>query len=207
MPADYVKGSFKAATPNLMSKIWSRLVVKPNGDLSPTFQVRYGYCRRWVSPCVREGAGHCRNASKQVTGDCIYSVEYGQMHTEEVKIMAITSCRRKIIYADGSGEILTDGWEFEVNCGGVSLWLPLALLNEEQVEKFIQERLNNSQEVAQILSDRGDWLQVEFMNGDVRSLPARDIWIEEHETSDEAASDEFYNAAVNAMEDLGRSDA
>ena len=206
MPADLVKGSFKSATPSLMSKLWSRLVVKPDGGLSAGSQVAYGHCRRWVSPCVREGVGHCRHADKQVGDDCIYSVEYGQMHTEDVEIVAITSCRRKIVYAGESGEIATDGWEFEVICEGTYLWLPSDLLNEQQVAEFLQERRQSGQEIARILQDTGDWLQVEFVDGNVKSLLARDIWIEEHETSDEAVDDESYKAAEAALNDLAQSE-
>jgi hypothetical protein len=202
MPADYVKGSFEAALPGLMSKMWSQLVVKSDGGLSPSKQIAYGHCRRWVSPCVREGVGHCRHAEKQVGGDCIYSVEYGQMQTEDIKIEAITSCRRKIVYADETGKIAADGWEFEVDYGGAFLWLPSDLLNEQQAADFLLNRHQNSQEIAQVLHDEGDWLQVKFINGDVTSLPARDIWIEEHETLEDAEEKESIEAAQAALDDL-----
>jgi hypothetical protein len=94
-----------------------------------------------------------------------------------------------------------------VDCGGASLWLPSALLNEQQIAEFLQERHQNSQEIARNINGAGDWLQFEFIDGDVKLPPARDIWIEERETSEDAEGKEkSYKAAQIALDDLAQSD-
>ena len=91
-------------------------------------------------------------------------------------------------------------------CECTYLWLTSDHLNEQHIAEYFQERRQSSQEIARILHNTGDWLQVEFVDGNVKSLLARDIWIEEHETSDEAVDDESYKAAEAALNDLAQSE-